>query len=67
MTTQLEDHRDHWVVKTVESVGRRRRLGRDGVVVPKGDDAALRAEIMRQGQALRDRWLVEQLAQEPVV
>lgn len=67
MTTELVDAGDHWVVKTVESRGKRRRMGRSAVVVPKGDPAALRAEIERQATALRRRWDVPVPVQEPVV
>ncbi len=67
MSTQLEDVGDHWVVKTVEKVGRRRRMGRTAVVVPKGDPAALRAEIIRQDTALRARWGIEPSPTKPVV
>lgn len=67
MSTQLEDHGTHWVVKTVESFGKRRRMGRGGVRVEKADPKDLKAEIMKQAQALRDRWDVEQAPQEPVV
>lgn len=67
MATQLEDHGDHWVVKTVEKEGKRRRMGRDGVVVSKEDPAALRAEITKQAVALRKKWGIDQTPQEPVV
>lgn len=67
MTTQLEDKGDHWVVSTVESFGKRRRRGRNGIKVPKGDPEALRKEIEFQAEALRRKWAVDQKAQEPVV
>ncbi len=67
MTTQLEDHGTHWVVKTVESQGKRRRMGRLGVHVPKGDPDALRAEITKQAVQLRFRWGVAQKPPKPVV
>ncbi len=67
MSTELVDAGDHWVVKTVEKVGKRRRMGRSGVAVPKDDPDALRAEIIRQGEEVRRRWLILQGSQEPVV
>jgi len=67
MSIQLEDAGDHWVVKTVEAPGRRKRFGRTAVVVPKGDPAALRAEIMRQETELQVRWDIPQPTPEPVV
>ncbi len=67
MSTELVDAGDHWVVKTVEKRGKRRRMGRNPVVVPKGDAEALRAEITRQATELRARWDVKQPAPVPVV
>lgn len=66
MTTQLEDHGTHWVVKTVESDGKRRRRGRLPIAIPKGDPEALRREIIRQADALRLKHGIAQPQQEPV-
>lgn len=67
MTTQLEDHGSHWIVKTIESKGKRRRMGREGVRVEKGDRDSLRQEVMKQADALRKRWDVHQPPPKPVV
>lgn len=67
MSTMLEDHGDHWVVKTIYAEGKRRRFGRTAVVVPKGDPAALREEITRQAEEARKMAGVDQSPQVPVV
>lgn len=67
MSTQLEEHGTHWVVKTIDAPGKRRRFGRLAVAVPKGDAQALRAEIIKQADAARERAGVHQTPQEPVV
>lgn len=53
MSTQLEDREDHWVVSTVAAPGGRKRMARGHVAVPKGDDDALKAEMLKQAVALR--------------
>lgn len=59
MTTQLEDHGTHYVVSTIMTVGRERRRPRKHVQVPKGDPAALKAEIERQVAAAHLRAGIE--------
>lgn len=67
MTTMLEDHATHWVVKTVDAPGRRKRMGRLPVAVAKGDLAALTAEIEKQATALRASYGIELISKDPVV
>lgn len=66
MSTQLEEHGDHWLVKTVAGPGKRRKLGRNPVRVPKDDKDRLRAEIVRQAKAARVAMGIQQTEQEPV-
>lgn len=51
MSVQLADKGDHYEVSTISAPGTRKKLPRLAVVVPKGDDVALAAEIERQEQA----------------
>ncbi len=53
MSTKLTEHPHHWVVETVVSRGKQRKIGRGAVRVGKGDPAARKAEMMRQAIAAR--------------
>ncbi len=53
MSTQVEDHKTHWVISTVVAEGKRHKLPRLRVAVPKGDGAAFRAEVIKQAEAAR--------------
>jgi len=67
MSTQLDDHGTHWIVKTVAAPGKRRKFGRNPVRVGKSDPTAVRTEIMAQAEAARKLFGVDQPSKEPVV
>lgn len=55
MSTQLDDLGAMWRVSTVTAPGKRKKMARKSVLIPKGDKDALRLEIIRQAeQARRD-------------
>lgn len=53
MSTQLEEHETHWVVSTIQRVGRERRMPRAHVSIPKRELNARQAEIIKQIEASR--------------
>lgn len=67
MSTMLEEKADHWVVSTLVSVGRRRKVARGKVRVPKGDKAALKTELLRQAVAARAAFGIIEDQEVPVV
>lgn len=67
MTTLLEDHGTHWVVKTIDGGGKRRRMGRYAVRVGKSDPEAVRAEMVKQAEVARAKVGLLQAGQVPVV
>lgn len=58
MSTMLADRPGVWLVSTVSGPGGRRKIPRGAVAVPKGDKAALQAEIVRQADAARKIYLL---------
>lgn len=67
MSTLLEEHPDHWVVKTIDAPGKRRRIGRLRVAVGKAEPEAVWAEVLKQAEALRLSYGIPVKPQEPVV
>lgn len=67
MSTMLADKGSHWEVSTLAAPGRRKKLPRRRVRVPKGDPDALRLEMIRQAEAARSLFLITQRKEEPVV
>lgn len=67
MSTMLEEHPTHWVVSTIAATGKRRKISRLRVAIPKGDDAALQTEIIKQCENARRAAGVEIPVPEPVV
>lgn len=53
MSTKLVDDGDHVVVSTVSSLHGSKRMARGAVRVLKSDEAAVKAEIVRQAEVLR--------------
>lgn len=53
MSTMLEEHASHWVVSTIAATGKRRKVSRTPVAIPKGDETALRTEIIKQCEDIR--------------
>lgn len=53
MSTMLSDKGDHYLVSTVTSVGKRKRMPRKSVRVAKGDPAALLVELEKHAEQAR--------------
>lgn len=53
MATQLTEKATHYLVSIVSGKGRRRRIPRDTVSVPKGDLDALRAVLVASAELAR--------------
>lgn len=67
MSTMLTEHESHWVVSTIIGKGRRHKMPRLPVAVPKGDPEELAAEIRKQAWAARAEFNIPLAPQEPVV
>ena len=67
MSTQLTRVPGGWAVATVAAEGKQKKMGRGTVIVPDGDKEALRAEIVRQAEAVRKTFKVNQTTKETVV
>lgn len=67
MSTQLTDLGDAWAVATFTSPGKRKGLGRGPVVIPKGDMAALLAEMAKQADQARAAAGIAPKKEAPVV
>lgn len=66
MSTQLDDLGAMWRVSTVTAPGKRKRMARKSVLIPKGDKDALRQEIIRQAEQARRDFGVPVTPQEAV-
>lgn len=53
MSTQIEERGGYVLVSTVSGVGKRKRMARGGVLVPKDDKVGIRAEVIRQAEKAR--------------
>lgn len=67
MSTMVSEIGKMLRVSTVMGPGRRKKLPRGGVLVPKGDEDALIAEVVRQATAARVRLGIAITKEKPVV
>lgn len=67
MATMLTEHGTHWVLSQVVGPGKRRRISRIPVLVPKGDKDLLRATAVKVAEAGRKTVGLSVPDKEPVV